>query len=111
MDAFVAPSENLAAIAGQDDSILPRFGSGRATCYVAATATAGSARMHLATRSGPTSTLGGIASTQRACATPQRGAKEQLCGALSSEGGVPGMVPSRSPRLAPWTVEASSPFA
>jgi hypothetical protein len=67
--------------------------------------------MHLAILSGPTCTLGGNCSTQRGCAKPQRGANEQLLGALSSEGGVPGIVSSRWPRLAPWTVEASNPRA
>lgn len=74
-------------------------------------ATAGSARMHLAILSGGTCTLGGKLSIQRGCANVQRGANEQLLGALSSEGGVPGMVSSRWPRLAPWTVEASKPRA
>ena len=77
--------------------------------FVAATS-ARSARMHLASRSGPIGTFGGSCSMQRASAKPQRGAKEQLAGALSSEGGVPGMVSSRWPRLAPWTVEASKPL-
>ena len=38
---------------------------------------------------------------QRGCAKLQRGAKEQLVGARSSEGGVPGIVSSRAPRFAP----------
>jgi hypothetical protein len=71
----------------------------------------GSASTQRAVRSGDTCTLGGKRSLQRGSATEQRGAKEQLTGALSSEGGVPGMVSSRWPRLAPWTVEANSPLA
>ena len=45
--------------------------------------------------------LGGSCSIQRASAKAQRGANEQWLGALSSDGGVPGIVPSRWPRLAP----------
>jgi hypothetical protein len=67
----------------------------------AATVAAGSAKMHRAVRSGAICTLGGSCSTQRGCAKPQRGANEQLLGALSSDGGVPGIVSSRWPRLAP----------
>jgi hypothetical protein len=66
--------------------------------------------MHLAIRF-PTATFGGNCSTQRASAKPQRGANEQLVGALSSDGGVPGMVSSRWPRLAPCTVDAKRPRA
>jgi hypothetical protein len=69
--------------------------------YFAARTSARSARMHLAILSGPIGTLGGNCSKQRASANPQRGAKEQLLGAVSSEGGVPGIVSSRWPRLAP----------
>ena len=61
----------------------------------AATATLCSASTHRAVRSGDTCTLGGNCSVQRGCAELQRGANEQLVGALSSEGGVPGMVSSR----------------
>src|SRR5258705_10711347 len=67
--------------------------------------------MHRAILSGATCTFGGSCSTQRGCAKPQRGANEQLAGALSSEGGVPGMDSSRAPRLAPCTVEAGNPLA
>jgi hypothetical protein len=62
-------------------------------------------------RSGDTWTLGGNPSLQRGWARLQRGANEQLEGALSSEGGVPGIVSSRWPRFAPCTVEASNPLA
>jgi hypothetical protein len=67
--------------------------------------------MQRAIRPGAIWTSGGNASEQRGWASAQRGAKEQLCGALSSEGGVPGIVSSRWPRLAPWIVEASNPRA
>src|SRR5258708_4785914 len=80
-------------------------------CQGSTATSARSARMHLAIRSGPTCTLGGRRSTQRASAKEQRGANEQLPGALSSEGGVPGIVSNRWPRLAPWTVAANSPRA
>src|SRR5262249_42311289 len=73
--------------------------------YVAATVGGAVARMRGASRPGPRFTFGGGASLQRGCARLQRGAKEQARGARSSEGGVPGMVCSRSPRLAPWMVE------
>src|SRR5439155_21025793 len=74
--------------------------------YVAATVVDCSASTQRAVRSGDTCTFGGNCSVQRGCATVQRGANEQLAGALSSDGGVPGIVSSRWPRLAPWTVEA-----
>src|SRR2546426_1127951 len=76
--------------------------------YVATTC---SASTHLAARPGPTSTFAGNCSTQRGWATAQRGAKEQLWGFSASDGGVPGIVSSRAPRLAPWMVEASRPLA
>src|SRR5882724_350566 len=115
---------SLSIFARRDDSNLRRFADpiGFAAArrkpnisvkryYFAATAALRSAKMHRAIRSGPTWTLGGSCAVQRASAKPQRGANEQLAGALSSEGGVPGIVSSRWPRLAPWTVEASNPRA
>src|SRR5260370_40152849 len=76
--------------------------------YAAPTVSVRSARIHLAIRSGPTFTLGGRCSTQRASTNEQRVANEQLPGALSSEAGVPGIVSSRCPRLARRTVAAST---
>jgi len=68
--------------------------------YVAATTSAGSARMHLAILSGPICTLGGqSAPTQRGCAKPQRGANEQLSAPCRATAGVPGI---SLPALAPF---------
>src|SRR6476620_9973112 len=75
----------------------------RSECY--GTAAACSASTHRAARPGPTSTFAGNCSRQRGWAAEQRGAKEQLWGFSPSEGGVPGMVSRRCPRLAPWMVE------
>jgi hypothetical protein len=123
---FLARRGTLSRIAGRDDSklsgssrydfssIMHRTGSDYlaiAICGPAVRHYARSARMHRAILPVPIRTLGGSSSTQRACAKLQRGAKEQLVGALSSEGGVPGIVSSLWPRLAPCTVDASNPFA
>src|SRR5205814_141141 len=72
-----AASESLTIIVQCDEALRPgrtcRRGLLERNRYVAATLSAGSARMQRANRPGPISTWGGNASVQRGCAKPQRG--------------------------------------
>jgi hypothetical protein len=65
--------------------------------------------MQRAARPGTGERGAGTAAVQAGSASGQRGAKGQPVGGRSSEGGAPGMVARRLPRIPGWTVAPSRP--